>query len=389
MKGFSRRQFLKTAAMTAAGAAIVPGSITQANAAGGLSLTDATGKLSPANPNGAQADGAAVLTDAADSSSEAGAVSRREAKLLRQNWFNYTSADGVQTLSIWSPWIKEDIHLFVIADSHLYESDSRNEPYKAFSARMAAAYNQVPHHVTHRMTTPAQSFREVMETAKRKRPDAIIHLGDLVSFPSELSIEYAASLIKECGLPFYYISGNHDWCYEGFEADPFKHRATWMPRLRPLYPEGVDPLGYTKTVKGLKLILLDDSTNDVTPDQVEFFRKEVSCGMPTLLMMHIGLYLPGHETYYLGYPDYKPVLSAAEGLQMRSAKDPAIRASNIEALFREVMRASDSEQLLATVVGHNHVVKTEEIALSRQFVVPFAGNGSYTDLYLHPSGSAE
>ena len=40
-----------------------------------------------------------------------------------------------------------------------------------------------------------------------------------------------------------------------------------MPRLRPLYPEGVDPLGYTKTVKGLKLILLDDSANDVTPDE--------------------------------------------------------------------------------------------------------------------------
>ena len=298
--------------------------------------------------------------------------------------FNYSRSNGVQKLQIWSPDIKEPVHLFVIADTHLWESDQRNKPYDKYSARMHAAYNSVFHCITHQMTTPAKAFKETMDIARQHNPDAIIHLGDLVSYPSEYSIEYAASLLKGTGIPFYYISGNHDWCYEGYDDDLFRDRETWMPRLKPLYPEGVNPLMYSKEVKGVKLILIDDSVNDVTPEQIDFFRKEVSSGKPSLLLMHIGQYLPGHDTFYMGFPDYIPSYHYGRGLEMVSKTDGS-HAVNIERFFDEVMLSTQRGQLMATIVGHNHEMKSEEIGLHRQFGVPFNGDGSYTDLYILPA----
>lgn len=343
-RGLSRRSFIKTAPAVAATAAMAPR--------------------------------AALAGEAA-----------KKTKRQPLNCYNYTSISGVQNLSIWSEWIKEDIHLFVLADTHLFETDARNLPYSEFSARMSKAYNSVPHHESHQATTPAVSLKESLEIAGEKRPDAVVHLGDLVSFPSEYSIEYAARLFRQCGLPCYYISGNHDWCYEGFEADAQKHRATFMPRLKPLYPEGVDPLQYSIVIKGLKLIFIDDSTGDVTDGQIEFFRKEVAEDIPSILMMHIGLFLPGHESFYLGFPDYIPTLGADGAVQMISAADGS-HAANIERFHAEVQRANAHNKLLAVVAGHNHVVKAEEIGPLRQFVVPLNADGSYTDLHIHPATTA-
>lgn len=332
---------------------------------------------------------AAVLTSqnalaAAPHQATAGEAGHKKSHSGQQNWFNYTSTSGVQTLSIWSPYVKENIHLFVISDTHLFETDERNLPYQQFSARMAKAYNSVPHHDSRQPTTPAAALRESFEIARSKQPDAIVHLGDLVSFPSEYSIEYAAGLIKEYGMPFYYISGNHDWCYEGFESDPGKHRSIWLKRLEPFYPEDVNPLQYSVTVKGVKLIFIDDSTGDITQEQIEFFRKEVSENVPSILMMHIGLFFPGHENFYLGFPDFIPTLSADGKLKMISPKDGS-HATNIELFWSEVVRANKHNNLLSLVVGHNHIVKAEEVGPLRQFVVPLNADGSYTDLYIHPA----
>ena len=91
--------------------------------------------------------------------------------------FNYTSVYGVQTLRIWSPLVREAVHLFALADSHLYEADERNAPYHPYSARMEGAYNEVAHYRTHRPITPAAAFRECMEVAAASPADAIVHLG--------------------------------------------------------------------------------------------------------------------------------------------------------------------------------------------------------------------
>lgn len=298
--------------------------------------------------------------------------------------FNYTSAYGVQTLRIWSSLIQEPVHLFALADTHLYETDERNAPYHAYSARMEGAYNAVPHYRTHQPTTPAASFRESMEIAAKSPADAVIHLGDLVSFPSEYSIEYASALIQAMGKPFYYTSGNHDWNYEGLDdQDKFKARDEWIHRLKPFYPEGVNPYMYSVEIKGVKLIFIDDSADDILPEQLDFFRKEVAEGKPSLLLMHIGQAFPGHDSFYLGYPRHRPVYTPGKGLSMLSKAD-GTHARRIEQFFDQVMKASREDNLLATVVGHEHDVRSEEAENHRQFVLPFNADGSYTDIYLLP-----
>lgn len=298
--------------------------------------------------------------------------------------FNYTSAYGVQTLRIWSPLVREAVHLFALADSHLYEADERNAPYHPYSARMEGAYNEVAHYRTHRPTTPAAAFRECMEVAAASPADAIVHLGDLVSYPSEHSIEYASALIRKSGKPFYYVSGNHDWNYEGLDDDDkTAARERWMPRLKPFYNEGVNPLMYSVVIKGVKLIFIDDSADTVSPEQIDFFCREVRWDGPSLLMMHIGQAFPGHDSFYLGYPRFRPVYTPGRGLAMLSKADGS-HEPQIERFFAEVLRASRETGLLATVVGHEHDIRSEEVENHRQFVLPFGGNGSYTDILLLP-----
>lgn len=58
-----------------------------------------------------------------------------------------------------------------------------------------------------------------------------------------------------------------------------------------------------------------------------------------------------------------------------------VTPAQIEFFRREAGR---EHKLLATIVGHEHDVRTEEVENHRQFVLPFNGNGSYTDIHLLP-----
>ena len=54
--------------------------------------------------------------------------------------------------------------------------------------------------------------------AKKEEADLIALVGDIFSFPSELAIEWVISKLKEIDIPYVYVSGNHDWHYEGMKG---------------------------------------------------------------------------------------------------------------------------------------------------------------------------
>ncbi len=58
------------------------------------------------------------------------------------------------TVRIYSPEVSDTVRMVVTADTHLSISDSREEPYREYSKRMAGAYLKTRHFITGKKTNP-------------------------------------------------------------------------------------------------------------------------------------------------------------------------------------------------------------------------------------------
>ena len=136
------------------------------------------------------------------------------------------SQDGTR-IRLYSTEVKEPVKIFVISDTHLFLSDEREDPFREYSQRMAAAYNTTRHFQTHEATDPERAFRATLALAQERGADAIALLGDIVSYPTEAGVELAVKLLNETGIPWFYTTGNHDWHYEGLSGTEIELRETW------------------------------------------------------------------------------------------------------------------------------------------------------------------
>lgn len=188
--------------------------------------------------------------------------------------------------------------IFHITDTHLALVDGREEPFKKYSERMGNAYKINKHFETDEDITCAQSFEQTLQKAKEQKADFLALTGDIFSFPSEAAIEWVSQKLKETGIPFGYIAGNHDCHYEGMEGKSNQLRETWSTeRLKPMYQEN-NPLFASYDINGIRMVFIDNSTCEIVPEQLEFFKKQASSGIPMILYIHIPLYMPGRS---LGY----------------------------------------------------------------------------------------
>ena len=76
-------------------------------------------------------------------------------------------------INIYSTEVSDTVRLMVFADTHLWMSDEREEPYREYSARMAGAYHSVKHFQTGAQTTPEESFVATIRLAQQRGVDAI------------------------------------------------------------------------------------------------------------------------------------------------------------------------------------------------------------------------
>ena len=198
-------------------------------------------------------------------------------------------------VSVYSPLLKNNCQLTLIGDYHSSLDDGRGENFVSYSGRMAQYGNR-----------DMQQFQQMLELAQQNQSDAVLLLGDILSFPSEKGVETRAGLIKDSPIPVYYIAGNHDWHYEGWPGTDMQQRQEWITkRLLPLY-NGRDPMNYAVEINGIKLIMMDNSLYEITARQLEFLRRELADGKPALVGCHVPLYLgmPYHVVtdYGCGHP---------------------------------------------------------------------------------------
>ncbi len=287
-------------------------------------------------------------------------------------------------ITIFTPAITDTVRLFVISDTHLFLADEREEPYKEYSNRMSKAYNTTKHFKTGEATDPMRQLQASMEKARQFRADAIVHMGDLLSFPSECGVEWSRGVLDASGIAWYYISGNHDWHYEGMEGSEESLRGEWtVKRLSALY-RGHSPLAYAVDVKGVKLLLIDDSINGMLPWQVDFFNREVADGKPSMLFMHVPLAAAGRTSrgYTIGSHEWGAAID--HNYAIRRPQWPSDGHQQADYDFRDAVVQAGKDNLLAVCCGHVHVQTCSYLATVPMFTVRDNASGGFYCVTLVP-----
>lgn len=278
------------------------------------------------------------------------------------------------------PGLAQPSNVLFIADTHLWQADEREEPYRQYSGRMAGAYHRTEHFLTKAPTTPMESFEASLQYGLEQKVDLVILGGDIFSYPSEAAIEWAVSRLEASGLPYVYTAGNHDWHYEGMEGPVATLRQEWSAkRLQPLYRSD-DPLMAYRDVNGVRFIVLDNSTYEIQPEQLNFFRAHTKSGMPCFLAVHIPLYAPGRPVSFgCGHPEWGAATDRIYEIERRerwreSGHTPTTLAFH-EAVF-------SMPNLLGILAGHIHAASIDLLQGIPQVVAAHNATGGYIHLEL-------
>jgi UDP-2,3-diacylglucosamine pyrophosphatase LpxH len=306
--------------------------------------------------------------------SSAAIPERYERKILRNGTFSIDD----NRISYFLDDITTPLKIIQITDTHLWMDDQRGEPFKQYSHRMAKAYNITKHFRTGEDTNPAKSFEEVLELAVKKNADLLALTGDIFSFPSELAIEWAYRKLSDAGIPYVYIAGNHDWHYEGMEGSSKNLRDIWTKKRLSLLYEGNDPMMVSRKIKDINVLLIDNSTYEIMPEQLEFFRKHSRAGEPFILMMHIPLYAPGRSMGYgCGNPLWGRKSDTSFELEGRE-RWPESGPSEVTMDFcKEVF---SSRELIGIFAGHVHQQSIDIVRGTPQFCARANATGAFLEI---------
>ena len=285
-------------------------------------------------------------------------------------------------INIYSSAVSDTVRLMVFADTHLWMSDEREEPYREYSARMAGAYHSVKHFQTGTPTTPEESFLSTIRLAQSRGVDAIAMLGDIVSYPSERAIEWVGEVLDTVAIPCYYTSGNHDWHYEGMEGSSEHLRERWRAeRLMSLFGDH-DPDAYAVEVGGVRVLLVDDSNYKITPEQRDAVAAEVKSGKPFILMHHIPFYAPSRSVSFgIGHPDWSAATYKNYKIERRE-QWPAEGHTEVDYEFYDL--ATTAPNLLASIAGHVHSYGVDIIDGRPHYTVGANATGAYYIVNIMP-----
>lgn len=286
------------------------------------------------------------------------------------------SLDG-HLLRIYHPLIRRSFKMIAMADTHLFLDDMRGEPYISFSGRMAKAYNQTKHFLTGAVTNPQESMINTLNLAQEKKANLVALIGDILSFPAEAGVDWAMQLLRSSGLPFVYTAGNHDWHYEGQEGTLQDLRRHWCTeRLTPFY-QGHQPLMDSREIHGVRLVTIDNSTYQILPEQGEFLQSELALGQPTVLMVHIPLYVPGRPVGFgCGHPAWGSLTDKNYALERRE-RWPSGHTATTFAFHHQVFSAPN---LMAILAGHIHRPSVDVFNGIPQVVMDANASGAYLEV---------
>jgi len=284
-----------------------------------------------------------------------------------------TSASLAVVLPIGSP--ETSLGLFQISDAHI--SKSPLQPKEThYASRMHQAFQTVTSRTNGSAVRPAGVFRELVDLAATAAVDVAVLSGDILNFPQAHAARWVAetlnsSLRKGGGpIPFVYCAGNHDWFYEGSQAEQWQLQREWrQTTLHPLYASSASwqKRGVQRRfdvgafeVRGLLLVVIDNSRHQITAEQLSFFQAQTLRWLPMVLVVHVPLSLPQGLSPLNGFPlcgDPAWGESVDRWWQMERRRPwPQTGSGQSTELFLKAVQAAASPHgpLVAVLAGHVH-----------------------------------
>jgi len=201
------------------------------------------------------------------------------------------------TAAIKIPDYNDSLKIMQITDSHISIEDEKESEFMKYAERMHKAYYKpIKHFILDTSKTTFNYLDELLLKAKNRNIELLLLTGDIVNFPSAASVKYVYDRLVKSGIPWLFISGNHDWYYEGMPGNPDSLRTTWINmNLAPLY-NNRNPLFYSEIVHGINFVGIDNSTYKVNNEQVQFVKEQLSRDEPIILISHIPYSLNKNES---------------------------------------------------------------------------------------------
>jgi len=195
---------------------------------------------------------------------------------------------GELSATITIPDFQDSLKIMQITDAHLSIEDEKEADLMKYGERMHKAYLAPRKHYSQDIyKTTFEYFDDLLLKAKKEDVKLLLLTGDIVNFPSAVSVNYVYDRLVETGIPWLYIAGNHDWYYEGMPGSPDSLRITWIEKiLAPLY-NGHNPLFYSEIINGINFVGIDNSTYKINDEQVQFMEEQLSGNEPIILISHI------------------------------------------------------------------------------------------------------
>ena len=280
------------------------------------------------------------------------------------------SLNASGNLCITVPGVREGVRVFHVTDTHLPLHDSRDDAYAGNYARMSHG------------GASREVFSQILAKAKAAKADLVALTGDIISFPTLANVEFVAEELRKSGLDWIYTAGNHDWHFEGVPGSDAAQREEWIPkRILPLYCGDVDPFAHSKVVKGIRFVAIDNSIYHVTERQLSFWRSEIAKGDPTVLLMHIPLWMDGFDIDTCGNPNWGAATDRFWEIERRE-KWAERQSAESFALRSEVLAASN---LVAVLTGHIHRWLSASKDGRLMFAAPHGKDGFACDVRIVPA----
>ncbi len=187
-----------------------------------------------------------------------------------------------QTIRVPMPGLDRPVTVCQITDSHVSLADERDDDQYNAHARVRDGMFSNGH--------PGALEAALLDMIDRARDaDAVVLTGDIIDFPSRANLDFLSRAFTHVSPPCLYIFGNHDY------------RAPWMTdeeaaEARDLFSAlpGLHnaPDYAVLDVHGLRLIGLDDSQCQVSPEHLSALTRDLAPGGPSALFVHAPLYAP-------------------------------------------------------------------------------------------------
>ncbi|WP_246627335.1 metallophosphoesterase family protein [Paenibacillus solanacearum] len=269
--------------------------------------------------------------------------------------------------------IDKEIRMLHITDSHLTETDEREEDsVTAAGIKRNKVFGGQA--LTH--------FTAALNLHEDEPYDGIVFTGDIIDFPTRKNLEIVQSQLSNLPCPYLFTMGNHDWKHDHEQpSDELRHAA--YPMFNHML--GLNPSHSSMEIGGVKIIAIDNSNYQVSRKQLDFVQEQTASGLPCLLFFHIPLSLPSLTSKVLEVWK-SPILVGAKNWDKEKQKRWGVKDEEAGTReFIEWIKSPDASQVAGIFCGHVHFAHREEFAAGRyQYVTNPGFQGGCRTIVIQP-----